>query len=173
MRSYLFSIVLFFISLAIFFSYSFFTRKKMCFFHTAELYNGFQMKKELERELDKIQSARNLLLDSLKTDAEQAAVAARQNAALQNDFLRKRNLFIEKEKQFAEDNNATARRYTEQIWTQLNQYVKDYGNKNGYTYILGADGSGTLMYAEEDENITGPLLIFVNERYKGVNTGKK
>jgi Skp family chaperone for outer membrane proteins len=49
----------------------------------------------------------------------------------------------------------------------MNQYVKDFGSKYGYTYIFGADGSGFLMYSLEANNITKEVKEYINSRYKG------
>lgn len=51
------------------------------------------------------------------------------------------------------------------IWNRLNPYLVEYGKKHGYTYIFGANGTGTILYADESENITEDLIKYVNERY--------
>ena len=60
-----------------------------------------------------------------------------------------------------------AKQYTDQIWEQLNQYIKDFGTQHKYKFIFGSRGDGNLMYAEEQDNITSEVLTYVNERYQG------
>jgi outer membrane protein len=72
-----------------------------------------------------------------------------------------------KKQQFDDDNQDMSKQYTEEIMKQLNEYVRDYGKANGYTYILGAQGSGSIMSADDKNDITTTVLEYVNEKYKG------
>jgi outer membrane protein len=45
--------------------------------------------------------------------------------------------------------------------------MQDYGKKHGYDFIYGAQGSGNLMYANGQKNITDEVLKYINERYQG------
>jgi outer membrane protein len=51
----------------------------------------------------------------------------------------------------------------------MSQYINDYGKKNNYDLILGADGSGTLMYSKAKYDISEEIIIFINNKYKGVD----
>ncbi|AVR44841.1 hypothetical protein C7S20_05935 [Christiangramia fulva] len=46
-------------------------------------------------------------------------------------------------------------------------YVKEYGEKNGYTYIFGSNESGNIMYGKEDLDITDEILEKLNKDYGG------
>ena len=65
------------------------------------------------------------------------------------------------------ENAQKQQEYTSQIWTQINTYVKEYGQQNDYSYILGANGSGSIMYGLESQNITDVVIEFVNKKYEG------
>jgi outer membrane protein len=67
-----------------------------------------------------------------------------------------------------EDNQVQTKKYDEEIITQLNQYVQDYGKEMGYAYIYGNNGEGSLMYADDARVITREMIEYVNNRYKGV-----
>ncbi len=139
------------------------------------IYNDFQMKKELEAKLTNVQQTRKTILDSLelrlKVLSAQLRGMAQQDKKVMAEqagrFEALREEYFTKQKMFSEDNDRTTGQYSEQIWKQINQYVKDYGKENGYAYIFGADGSGALMYGTEKENITDKLKAYVNERYQG------
>jgi outer membrane protein len=70
-------------------------------------------------------------------------------------------------KQFEDDNQALKREFDQEIYKQLNQYMKEFGEKNGYRFILGAEGSGVLMYANEGYNVSEQVIKHINERYQG------
>ena len=56
---------------------------------------------------------------------------------------------------------------TQTVFNQLNAYIKEYGKEKGYKYILGATGSGGLLYADETDNITEEVLKGLNQEYQG------
>lgn len=136
-----------------------------------KLFAEFKLKKELENQLQKIRTSRKNITDSLEYDlkvmARQIQAEGQKDKARINEFEVKRERYLEKKKQFEDDNAAVGKQYDDQIIGQMNQYVKDYGNKYGYTYIFGADGSGFLMFSIEKKNITEEVKEYINERYKG------
>lgn len=126
--------------------------KKQGFIENFKLFNNFKGKKELEAKLLNIKSANKLRLDSLKTLI---------NSKETELYYRQQVLVIEQQE---ESINAE---YNAQVWNQLNSYIKDYGKENGYDFIYGATGNGSMMYAREDMDITEELIKYANETYEG------
>lgn len=142
--------------------------KKVAYVNTTLLYDGFKLKKELEEKYSKVQLARQNLLDSIKFRIQYISVkgaAITEQEKMQVNELQRSYLY--KEKEFADDNDATARQYSDQIWKQINQYVDDYGKKYGYDLILGATGQGNIMFAKQDDDITKDVSEYINRRYSG------
>jgi len=52
---------------------------------------------------------------------------------------------------------------------RINDYLKEFGKDQGYTYILGANGSGNVVYAKDGLNITQEVLDGLNASYKQEN----
>jgi len=52
---------------------------------------------------------------------------------------------------------------------KVKSFVKEYGKDNGYTYILGANEAGSVLYGEEKKDITKEVLKVLNESYKNKN----
>jgi outer membrane protein len=131
----------------------------------------FKLKQELEQKLTLITEKRNMIIDSLEFELKVLSKQLNQEKLPAKDkislFETKKEEYFEKKKNFEDDNARLTKQYDEQIFTQLNQYVKDFGEKNEYAYILGADGSGVLMYSDQGMNITEEVNKYVNERYKG------
>ena len=50
--------------------------------------------------------------------------------------------------------------------TKVKDFVADYGEKNGYTYIFGSNESANIMYAKEGRDITEEVLKALNESAK-------
>ena len=55
----------------------------------------------------------------------------------------------------------------------INDYIKDYGKKHGYKYIIGATGQGNLLYANEDNNLTDIIIEGLNKEYDLDNPSNK
>jgi outer membrane protein len=56
---------------------------------------------------------------------------------------------------------------TSDVVTQVNAYLKKYGESKGYTVILAATEYGNLAYADDDLDITDEVLEGLNKEYSG------
>jgi outer membrane protein len=146
-------------------------KEKTGWISLSEVFNDFAFKKELEMKLKKTKDTRQALVDSLafnlKLLSKQLQSENQKNKEKIALFEIRREEYLTKKQQFEADNDAVAKQYDAQIIAQMNQYVKDFGNKHGYTYIFGADGNGSLMYSLETKNITKEVNEYINNRYKG------
>lgn len=132
------------------------------------LYTNFKLKKELETKFELTRSARQSMLDSLELNVRNLyIVLSKTDKRSIADYEKERTQFLLKKQHFSEDNEMQKKDYEEQIIQQLNQYVKDYALKNKIDFIYGADGSGVLMYASDQYNITNIVMEYVNERFDG------
>lgn len=144
--------------------------RKTAYAVTNQLYDGFDMKRELETKYVSIQQYRQAELDSLKISLNilvSRIETDQENQGLLQEYQVKYREFEMKENQYLEANQAMDKQYNEQILQQLNQYIKDYGRKHGYTYIYGTQGSSNLLYADDSEDITEELINYCNSQYKG------
>lgn len=137
-----------------------------------EVFNGFELKKDYERKLTATKNSRQRILDSLETELKILGKKIEGEQGKNKDdiniFTVKRENYFQKKKIIEEDNALQTKKYDDEIITQLNQYIKDYGKEKNYTYIFGNDGNGSLMYGKEINNITKETIEYVNERYRGV-----
>lgn len=144
---------------------------KTGFVSTPELYNEFSLTKELQSKLGNVKQMRQQVLDSIKIELQVIGNRLQQvkikNDSLVSKFEMLRQKYVMKERQFSEENQLLEQEHSDQVWKQLNQYVNDYGDKNGFAYIYGASGNGSLMHADKGLNLTDELIKYVNERYKG------
>ncbi|MGQ0829857.1 MAG: OmpH family outer membrane protein [Bacteroidota bacterium] len=148
------------------------TSPKSGYILITEVYSGFEMKKEMEKKYLQAANARDKLLDCLALEVKvlggKIERDQQKNEETIKQFENKRQEFFQRKQTYEEDNNALSKQYDQEILTQLNQYVKDFGEQQGYTYIHGNDGNGSLMYAQEARNITKEVIEFINNKYKGI-----
>lgn len=158
------------ISIIFCFSYVYYTKPKYGYIILQDVFNEFKLKKELQKKLEQVKSFRQKEIDSLKIDLTILSKKIQTNVASKDEkdlFERKRIEFNQKMQIFEEDNAAMTKQYDNEIITQLNQYIKDYGTKNNYDMILGNNSDGSLMYGKEAFNITKDVTAFINEKYEG------
>ena len=55
---------------------------------------------------------------------------------------------------------------TQNVLNTVNDYIKEYGKSKGYTFILGANGSGNIAYAHESRDITAKIIEGLNKQYE-------
>jgi len=143
---------------------------KTAYVTNAKLYSEFQMSKELNTKMQQVQLARQSIMDSLAmklNQLEKKIVVQQANDQEVEVFNKMRNEYGLKQQQFGEDNNILAQQYQEQVSNQLNQYLKDFTEEQGYDYVFGATGDGSLMGAKDIYNVTDAVLSYANQRYKG------
>ncbi|MDG1246346.1 MAG: OmpH family outer membrane protein [Polaribacter sp.] len=56
---------------------------------------------------------------------------------------------------------------TQTVINDINDFVKEYGKKNGYPIIFGASGSGNIMYADEKSDLTAKVFEGLNAEFEG------
>jgi outer membrane protein len=142
-----------------------------------KVFNGFQMKAELEEKYKHTQKVKDQILDSLSFNLkllskhlnEQKNAKADINKEEILQFEYKREEYLKLKNQYQEDNAALSQKFDDQILAQLTQYVIEFGKKNNYDMILGADGNGSLMYSKEFYNVSDEVIIFINNKYKGLD----
>jgi outer membrane protein len=52
---------------------------------------------------------------------------------------------------------------------KVKDFVGEYGEENGYTYIFGSNESANIMYAKEGKDITDEVLKALNKEYGGAS----
>jgi outer membrane protein len=129
--------------------------KKMAFIINQRVFSEFLGKKELEKRLNDLRAGNNKSVDSLTSLMRQAnnqAASSIYQEGIDNIKLMEEQL---------------SSRYTADIWKQINQWVNEYGKQKGFDFILGAAGNGSLMYANEGDDITEEVIVFLNKKYQG------
>ncbi len=146
-------------------------KQRLAYVDNIALYESFELMKELDARLTQAKSAKKQTLDSLEIQLRVLSAEVEQEQGNDpvklNRFRQLQQSYMLYRERAEQETQELANSYYSQVWTQLNQYVQDYGKAHGYTFIFGANADGSLMYADEAVNITEALKQYVNERYKG------
>lgn len=135
---------------------------KVAYIQTAKVFAEFQMTQELDAKLDNTRQARQTIIENLNLRMQ--AMQSRRAPLDSLDAIRRE--LSHRQDQFSEDNAFQSEQYTDQIWTQLNQYLQDYCETEGVTYLFGANGTGNLMGADQSYDLTDEVIAFVNQKYQ-------
>ncbi|MCD6065968.1 MAG: outer rane chaperone Skp (OmpH) [Bacteroidetes bacterium] len=146
-------------------------RDKQAYVDSGKLFAEFKMSKELQKQLETTQKKREGILDSLNRQMNEYSQYLQQNKNRAQQELNRLGLMQEelsyKQQIFQEDQGKLVSEYNGKIWSQINEYMKQFGKEKNYKVILGANGQGSLMYADEQTDITGEVLNYINARYDG------
>lgn len=140
------------------------------FVNNAQLFEQFAGKKELQRKLDAYASHRKATIDSVRLNLmalRDGFLAAPNNENSVRLYKEQELRFRQMEQVFEEEFEVKSQEYTTEIWKQINQYLLEFGQENGYDFIHGASGSGALMYANEQLDLTDAVLNYINLKYEG------
>lgn len=136
-------------------------------------YDGMKMaNKELQKKLTVWQ--RNV--DTLASEFQQRAkqYEEEKNSLSPSEQKVTEELLISKEKQFYQYRDAIQqkmqeedKRVTEGVLKIVNGKIQEYGKKNGYDILLGANTSGNIVYSNDIYDITDEVLEILNKQYEG------
>lgn len=151
-----------------FVAFSAMDKPKLAYVDLGTVFNEFEMQKELNNRLDQLSNTRQVQQDSLELNLQRIASSPEFD---QNNpdarFMQLRTMYLQNQERFEQDNQRMVQEYDKQIWTQLNQYLNDFGTNANYTFVFGANGQGSVMFAEPELNLTQEVIAYINERYDG------
>lgn len=146
---------------------------KIGFVDNGILINDYQKKKDLEakfqvkeqafrKKFDSIENAFQIEAQKFETEASKMAQTTAQQKYQQ---LSQQRQTIDQQKQ------AEAQQFQQEFQTEIDtlivsvkKFVKEYGKKNGYTYILGtSDAAATVLYGTKENDLTRTILDDLNE----------
>jgi outer membrane protein len=126
-----------------------------------KVFNGFEMKKELESRVDVELNEYSAGIDSLNALLDQAI----KNKDVTRGEIIEQMLYQQK-MQAQQAYEVSNKNINEQVWKRLNPLIDEFSKKNNYRIVLGANGMGSILYNDEAVDRTQELLQFVNSKYQ-------
>jgi outer membrane protein len=136
--------------------------KRTYFINNGKLYEGFTMKTEYENQLKNLRIQRKNMLDSVELTIRQLNA---QNRKEESEIAQE--YYLDKARKFEDEEATLLEEFDVQIWKRLNQYAIDFCKERNVDLMLGANGSGTVLHANESLDLTNELLAYSNKRYAG------
>jgi outer membrane protein len=142
---------------------------KVVYVNMDELFNGFQMKKELENDFISRSNQIQKRIETLQIKITNFKEEVNQKiSANYVDSLNRANTQLsELNRQFQEEYMPLKEQYDAQIQNQLLNYMKEFGKANDYDLVITNLNGRTVIFGSDDVNVTTEALEFVNQKYAG------
>jgi outer membrane protein len=138
-------------------------------------YQGMKVaKKAYEKKVAQWEANTDTLLtqwqNELKSYEKERSRMSQKEQQLKEELLRNKqqqiNQYQEAIKLKARDEDQAM---TQNVINAVNDYISEYGKEKGYTFILGANGSGNIAYADKSRDITQEIIDGLNKQYQEEN----
>lgn len=148
---------------------------KTGFIDNSELIKEYQKRKDIEAtfkiKVEKFDKKVDSIGKAFQTEAQEfqakAATMAQKDAQQQYQVLGQKQQMLQQQFQMEEQLiQKESQTEIDTLIKEVRAFVKVYGKKNGYTYILGSNDAGSVMYGEENKDLTKEILEELNKAYK-------
>lgn len=150
-------------------------QQKIGFVDNAKLINDYQEKKDLEDKLqikiNAFQKRTDSLRKTFQLEINEAELKARKMSQsdlqkLSQELQQKEQVLSQRvqfeQQQITQESQAT----NDSLIKKVKKFVQDYGKSNGYTYILGSNEAGSVMFGQDKNDLTQTILDALNKSYK-------
>ena len=148
---------------------------KTGFIDNSKLINDYQKKKDIESDFEKKSDAFNKRVDSVRNSFQTQAMQIQTSDPnmAKKDTQEKMQALSQQFQSYQQRWQMEEQSLTKEGQTQIDTlikevrtFVKEYGKKNGYTYILGQNEAGSVLYGEDSKDLTKEILDELNKTYK-------
>ncbi|AUP79442.1 OmpH family outer membrane protein [Flavivirga eckloniae] len=150
--------------------------KRIGFIDNGIVINDFQEKKDLEtkfqakevafrKKFDSIDQAFDLEVQKFQLEAKKMSQKKAQERY--QELGQKKQLLDQQKQMEGQQFQQAFQAEIDSVIIRVKDFVKDYGKKNGYTYILGtSDAAANVLYGTDENDLTQTILDALNEDYK-------
>src|SRR6185369_9239654 len=142
-------------------------------------YNYFKNKKsELEEKQSKMKN--ELKAESLKLqhEAEEyqqraATMSEQERGKREEELMVKQQSLMQKKDDLLSKLDDEQNKTYEDLYSKLTGFMKEFNKKKNYSFILGFQKGGGILFANDSLNITKEVVAGLNEDYKKEQKGDK
>ena len=150
-------------------------QQKIGFVDNVLLINDYQERVDIESKLQLKIEAFKTRTDSLRSafelEIKEAELRARKmsQASIQklSQELQQKEQILQQRVQLEQQSIAQESQIlNDSIINKVIEFVKDYGKTNNFNYILGSNEAGSVLYGEDDSDLTQEILKALNDTYE-------
>lgn len=148
---------------------------KIGFVDNGKLINDYQQKKDIEAKFQIEIDAFNKKVDSIGRSFQSRAeeMMGKDPQMTQKSSQEQYQALTQQYQQFQQQFQMEEQEIQKKSQTQIDSlikdirnFVKDYGEKNGYSFILGSNEAGSVMYGKDSQDLTKDILEALNAAQK-------
>ena len=150
-------------------------QQKIGFIDNGEVINNYQMKMDIEDKYKAKDDEFKKRMDSLSRNFQIEAQAF-QLAANKMSTKKQQEKYTELsqkqqvlQQQFQIEQQEMQQAFSvemDSVISKVNDFVKDYGKTNGFSFILGKNEAGSVLYGEDNSDLTQTITDALNADYK-------
>lgn len=150
-------------------------QQKIGYVDNSVLINDYQEKKDIEVKLqskiDAFQKRTDSLRQTFQLEINEAEIKARsmsqKNVQKLSKELQDKEAALSQRVQFEQQQiSQESQAKNDTLIKKVKDFVKDYGKTNGYSFILGSNEAGSVMFGEDTSDLTQTMLDALNAAYK-------
>ena len=150
-------------------------QQKIGFVNNSEVINKYQMKIDIENKFDNKDQNYKKKTDSIglayQLDAQQtqerlSKLTEQKQREGSQAFTQKWQVVQQQLQMEQQQMQQQFNKEIDSVLKKVKEFVGDYGKANGYTFILGKNEAGSVMYGEEAQDLTQTIIDALNADYK-------
>ena len=157
-------------------------QQKIAFIDNGKVINEYQMKIDIEDEFKLKDEAFKARMDSIgkafQAEAQafqvkEKTLSAKARQEMYQSLTQKQQGL---QQQFQYEQQQMQQMFSvemDSVISKVNTFVTDYGKKNGYTYILGKNEAGSVVYGSESNDISEAVTKAINAAYNAKDSKKE
>ncbi len=120
---------------------------------------------QISQQLDQMALPLQQKIQEYQQNKDKMSTAARQKK--ESELMREQQAFQQQQQMAQQQVQAEGQRMFEKINTDIETFLAEYGESNGYTYILGSSmQTKSVLYGKESLNITDEVIDALNVNYE-------
>ncbi|MEO1411803.1 MAG: OmpH family outer membrane protein [Bacteroidota bacterium] len=149
---------------------SYYSQPRTAYVDLAEVYQSFDYQKQLRQQLLRSDQQAQFLLDSLEVQLQNQlrGVGQTSDAVVEKRLVSLRWEYAQRQEDLLGQQEQLATEFDQQIWKQLDQYLRDFVDREGYDYVIGDRQDGTIIGGRPAYDCTDEIIHYVNQRYAGL-----
>lgn len=117
--------------------------------------------KKISEELDAV--AMEFQKDYENFEKNKSSMSASKLEEEKNKLIQKQRMLQQQQQQKSQALRQESDQAIDSLIKEVRDFVEDYGEENGYTYIFGSNESANIMYAKDGLDITEEVLEELNK----------
>ncbi|EMR00953.1 OmpH family outer membrane protein [Cesiribacter andamanensis] len=153
----------------------------IAYINSDSLLNHYDFYKDAQQELRKLEEKYEAEFSNRAKGLESEIASFQQNAgnmtmgaarAREEELMRKRNNLMQYEQNLAQRLMQEQARYNDSLYSNVQDYLKEYGNENRLDVVLTYTKGSGVLFASDSLDITRDVISGLNERYRSVKAPK-